>query len=586
VSPFLDLRDKHEESEENIFRFKASHHLGDRKLFIFLVSRNRADMPGEHKAMNVSLPLIEKPLHGRRDQPVTGENAEVVRWPGEEGCSNGRSGGFKPDGNEDNLFVSLPCDLHRLMDSLHHPDITTRGFERPGTARDPEEVAIRGHYRPPTDKVKCRINLPLGGDTDGTTWPHDNFQAFWQQASQSMAGDCGLMSPADMHKGEVEVNRFMKFSSYFFSEGHSRLNIYRFAVISILMVSADAVLNASPTIPGEILGISGNFLAVIILFTGILIAGAMFITVRWLGKKADMTESRIDDIIIASIGTPAVIAVLVISVYAALSVATLPPGLEWIVESSYFDAIYIIIGAWIVSGFVHSFISIYGARLVGDAESDIDERMIAIALTAAKYLIWFIAFLLILVVLEIDITALIAGAGIVGIAVGLAAKDFLSNFFGGAVIALDKPFKLYDRVKIDNYTGDVVLIGSRSTRLKTLDNQIVTIPNSRITSSSVMNYSMPNSMKVRVPVGIAYATDIPNVKRILSEIARELAENSPYILQKPEPVVYFLELGVSGLNFEIDLWTSDVTKTMEIKDVVNMRIARRFAEEDIEILSP
>jgi MscS family membrane protein len=121
--------------------------------------------------------------------------------------------------------------------------------------------------------------------------------------------------------------------------------------------------------------------------------------------------------------------------------------------------------------------------------------------------------------------------------------------------------------------------------LKTLDNQIVTIPNSRITSSSVMNYSMPNSMKVRVPVGIAYATDIPNVKRILSEIARELAESNPYILQKPEPVVYFLELGVSGLNFEIDLWTSDVTKTMEIKDVVNMRIARRFAEEYIEILS-
>lgn len=586
MRPFPDLRDEHEESEENIFRFKASHNLGDRKLFIFMVSRNRADMPGEHKTMNVSLPLIEKPLHGRRDQPVTGENAEVVRWMRKEGCSNGRSGGLKPDGYEDNLLVSPACDLHRLVDSLHHPDITPGGFERPGTARDPEEVAIRGHNTPPTDKVKCRINLPLGGDTDGAPRSHDYFQFFWQKASQSVAGNCGLVCPADMHKGEVAVNRFMKFSGYFFSEGHSRLNIYHFAVISILMVSTDAVLNASPAIPGEIFGISGNLLAIIILFIGILLAGAMFIIVRWLGKKADMTESRIDDIIIASIGTPAVIAVLVISVYASLQVATLPPGLDWIVESSYFDAISIIIGAWIVSGFVHSFISIYGVRLVGDEESDIDERMIAIALTAAKYLIWFIAFLLILVVLEIDITALIAGAGIVGIAVGLAAKDFLSNFFGGAVIAMDKPFKLYDRVKIDNFTGDVVQIGSRSTRLKTLENQIVTIPNSKITSSSVMNYSMPNSMKVRVPVGIAYASDIPKVKRILSEIAREIAENNPYILQKPQPVVYFLELGVSGLNFEIDLWTSDVTKTMEIKDGVNMMIAKRFAEEEIEILSP
>ncbi len=174
-----------------------------------------------------------------------------------------------------------------------------------------------------------------------------------------------------------------------------------------------------------------------------------------------------------------------------------------------------------------------------------------------------------------------------GIAVGLAAKDFLSNFFGGAVIAMDKPFRLNDRINIGQYTGDVVHIGSRSTRIKTLDNQIVTIPNATITNSAVMNYTMPNSiMKVRVPVSIATATDIPNVKRVLSEIAHELAENIPYILPNPEPVVYFLEFGVSGLNFEIDLWTSDVTKTSEIRDAVNMRIAERFAEEKIEILPP
>jgi len=350
------------------------------------------------------------------------------------------------------------------------------------------------------------------------------------------------------------------------------------------MMSTDAVLNATPSVPAEIFGISGNFLAFIIVFAGILVAAAMFAIVKGLGKRADRTASRIDDIIIASIGTPFVIAVLVISIYAALQVASLPPGLEWIVESNYFDAIYVIIGAWIVHGFVHNFIIIYGARLVGDAESDIDERMIAIALTVSKYLIWFIAFLLILAILEIDITALIAGAGIVGIAVGLAAKDFLSNFFGGAVIAMDKPFKLNDRINIGQYTGDVVQIGSRSTRLKTLDNQIVTIPNATITNSAVMNYTMPNSiMKVRVPVSITNAKDIPNVKRVLFEIAQELAETIPYILPNPEPVVYFLEFGNSSLNFEIDLWTSDVTKTSEIKDAVNMSIVKRFSEEKIEI---
>jgi small-conductance mechanosensitive channel len=352
-------------------------------------------------------------------------------------------------------------------------------------------------------------------------------------------------------------------------------------------MSNDAVLNITPPVPEEIFGISGNFLAVIIVFSGILIAAVLFTAVRWLGKRADGTASRIDDIIIASIGTPAVISVLVVSVYAALQVASLPSGLEWIVESKYYDALYVIIGAWIVSEFVHNCISIYGSRLVGKEENDIDERMIALALTIAKYLIWFIAFLLILVILEIDITAILAGAGIVGIAVGLAAKDFLSNFFGGAVIAMDKPFKLYDRITIDRYTGDVVHIGSRSTRLKTPDNQIVTIPNSTITNSAVMNYTMPNSlMKVRVPVGIAYGTDIPNVKKILTEIAGELAKSYPYLLANPEPVVYFLEFGTSSLNFEIDLWTSDVPKTLEIRDAVNMKIAERFARENIMIPFP
>jgi small-conductance mechanosensitive channel len=349
----------------------------------------------------------------------------------------------------------------------------------------------------------------------------------------------------------------------------------------------ETVLNVTPIVPGEIFGISGNFLAILIVLAGFLIAFAMHFIVRWLKKKADATESRIDDIILSSIGTPAVIAVLVITIFTALQVATFPPGLEGVVESKYFEAVYVIIGAWIVSGFVHNLISIYGSQLAGKAGNDIDDRMIAIALAVSKYVIWFVAFLLILLILDIDITAFLAGAGIIAIAIGLAAQDFLSNFFGGAVIAVDKPFELYDRIKIDQYIGDVMHVGSRSTRLKTLDNQIVTIPNSTITKSFVVNYTMPDAMmKIRVPIGVAYGTDIPQVKRALTEIAGDLATSISYILASPEPVVYFLEFGESSLKFELVLWTNDVTKSWEVKDAVNMRIAERFAEEKIEIPFP
>jgi small-conductance mechanosensitive channel len=103
----------------------------------------------------------------------------------------------------------------------------------------------------------------------------------------------------------------------------------------------------------------------------------------------------------------------------------------------------------------------------------------------------------------------------------------------------------------------------------------------------VVNYTIPDAMmKVRVPIGVAYGTDILLVKRVLIEIAGELAKSISFILADPEPVVYFLEFGESSLRFELVLWTNDVTKSWEVRDATNMRIAERFAEEKIEIPFP
>jgi small-conductance mechanosensitive channel len=349
----------------------------------------------------------------------------------------------------------------------------------------------------------------------------------------------------------------------------------------------ETAVNATPTVAAELYGLSGNLLAVLIVIAGAAIGMLLFITVGWIQKKADETESKLDDILIAALGTPMVIAVLVISIYFALRVATLPPGLEWIVESKYFNAIYIILGAWIASSFAYNFISIYGSRIAGRTESDIDDRMIALGLIVAKYIIWFVAFLLILSILEIDITPFLAGAGIIGLAVALAAQDILSNFFGGAMIAVDKPFKLHDRIMIDQYYGDVIHVGPRSTRLKTLDNQIVTIPNAKVVDSFIVNYAMPDTrLKVKIPVGVAYGSDVKRVKAILLEIANEMAERYDYILKDPEPSAYFLEFADSSLNFMLLVWTSDFSMIWDVQDAVNSRISERFADEGIEIPFP
>lgn len=336
-----------------------------------------------------------------------------------------------------------------------------------------------------------------------------------------------------------------------------------------------------------VLGIQGDVLALFIIFIGIVIAAILFFFVRWLQNKAGTTHSKLDDILIAALGTPAIIAVLVVSIFLALHVASLPPELEWILDSKYFDAVYVILGAWVISSFAYNFIKIYGARIAGRTATDIDDRMIALGLIAVKYIVWFSAFLLILYILEIDITPLLAGAGIITLTVALAAQDIFSNFFGGALIAVDKPFKLNDRIQIEQYYGDIIQVGPRSTRMRTLDNQIVTIPNSKLVNNYVINYAMPDTkLKVRLPIGVAYGSNVKKVKEILLGVIKESAAKYPYILEDPEPEVFFMEFGASSLDFQMIVWINDFAMIFETKDAINSRIAERFDEEGIVIPFP
>lgn len=331
--------------------------------------------------------------------------------------------------------------------------------------------------------------------------------------------------------------------------------------------------------------ISGNILAVGVFLAGLVIALLLGVIFGWLKKRADLTESKLDDIILLAIGKPVIIAVVVIASYFALtSFAEIPAQYQWVLDGKYITCIYILIGAWIASNISYNSIKTYGSWIAEKTDTEVDDRIITLFELVAKYVIWFAAFLLILYTLEINITPFLAGAGIVGLALALAAQDILSNFFGGAIIAVDKPFKVGDRIQIDTYTGDVVSVGPRSTRIMTLDNQLVTIPNSKITSSVITNYAMPDTrVKVRIPVSVAYGTDVERVKTLLLEIASEAAGACDIVLRDPPPEVYFLEFGESSLNFQLIVWSTDFSKAWDVKDCINTRIARRFAEEQIEI---
>ena len=332
---------------------------------------------------------------------------------------------------------------------------------------------------------------------------------------------------------------------------------------------------------------SNIWMAAAIIAIGIIAAWGVARLFRWLGNKADLTESEFDDILVLSFGKPIIVGILLFSFFLALGYVDIPENYAWILESKYLHAIYNLLGAWVVSIFVQNFVALYGRWMAEKTESDFDDKIVHILEVAARYIIWFIAILIVLSYLEIDITPLLAAGGIFGIAIALAAQDLISNFFGGALIIVDKPFAVGDRVMIEGNLGDVISIGPRSSRIMTLDYQLLTIPNSTIANSIVTNYAMPDiKLKIKLPVSVAYGSDVAQVKKILFEICDHAVAHSTYILDDPRPNVYFLEFGPSSLDFMIVLWAKKFNMSWEIKDWINTEIDRRFAEEGIEIPFP
>lgn len=324
--------------------------------------------------------------------------------------------------------------------------------------------------------------------------------------------------------------------------------------------------------------------AAITIVIGFVIAGIAWGIIWWLKKKAEQTATHLDDIILKAVGTPLIIWIILVSIYVALTQYDLIPStLGRFSTGQIINAVFILLAAWAVSAFLTNLIRTYGTLVAERTEADLD-RIIQILLIIVKYVIWFVVFLLLLHIFEIDITALLAAAGIAGIAVALAAQDIIGNFFAGIVIATDKPFRLGDRVRIDTFFGDVVSLGARSTRIRTMDSQIVTIPNSKVTSNVVINYSMPDTtLKVRIPFSVAYGTDMDKVTEILLAIARDAHDKTPWVLSEPAPAVFLRGFGESALNGQITLWINDFGMQWETEDWINREILRRFCEEGIEI---
>ncbi len=215
----------------------------------------------------------------------------------------------------------------------------------------------------------------------------------------------------------------------------------------------------------------------------------------------------------------------------------------------------------------------------------IDIRTLPLFANTAKIVIAGGAVYFLFLSWGVDVGALLMSAGVIGIAVGFAAKDTLANLFAGFFIMADMPYKEGDFIILDSgERGQVTQIGLRSTRLLTRDDIEVIIPNAVIANAKIINESGGpwEKERVRLKVGVAYGSDIDRVKEILMDVAVTL----DHICEDPEPRVRFRGFGDSSLDLELMGWIDEPILRGSVLDALYTEVYKRFGDEGIEIPFP
>ena len=202
----------------------------------------------------------------------------------------------------------------------------------------------------------------------------------------------------------------------------------------------------------------------------------------------------------------------------------------------------------------------------------------------AGYVFIALGFYVALKLVGIDLSSLAVLAGAVGVGLGFGLQNVISNFVSGLIILAERPIAIGDRVELGEVAGLVTRISLRSTAIVTNDNITIIVPNSDFITNKVTNWSYGDiRVRIRVPVGVAYGTDPERLRGLLLEVAAEHSK----VLRDPESEVFFSGFGDTTLNFELGVWTAEMTsKPRRFRSELNYLIERKLRENNIEIPFP
>lgn len=310
-------------------------------------------------------------------------------------------------------------------------------------------------------------------------------------------------------------------------------------------------------------------------------------TFYWLSTKfikvfTSKTKTTLDDIIIERLEKPVIFIIILGGFYYGINQLTFSEKAHAFI-SQVFVVLVTLSVTWIIISLIDSFIKFYLKPMAEKSKSDLDDHLIPIVRGLIKIVLWIIVLLMLLKKFGIDISALLTGVGLGGLAFALAAKDLLGNFFGGIAILTDKPFKIGDRVKIGENDGWVTEIRLRTTRIKTLDGTQLIIPNAQVADTVLENISREKARKVKLNIGVEYGTSqkkMLEAERILKDVVKKNK------ITDDESIVSFNEFGDSSLNILLIYWIKDVSKVLETKHQINLAIKERFEKAGISMAFP
>ncbi len=329
--------------------------------------------------------------------------------------------------------------------------------------------------------------------------------------------------------------------------------------------------------------VTSEIIASVLIFSFIALIGwsVYIIFNRYVVAWTKKTKATLDDDIIGNIKPVTIIAIIVLGLYFSLSSLSILQIFNQQI-SQIFYVLGILIGAFAVTRTTNILIDWFAKR--NSENSKKNNHILFILKKIIQLFVYVIAFLMILWGLGIDLSSVVVGLGVGGIAIAFALQNTLSDFFSAFSIYFDRPFEIGDFIIIGDHSGTVTNIGVKSTRIRLLQGEELIVSNQELTSSRVRNFRKLERRRVTFTLGVTYNTPSDKLKRIptiISDIIKviDLAELDQ---------VRFTEFSDFSLKFLVIYYVrvADYNKYLEIQEEINFAIKDAFEEEAIEMAFP